>query len=113
MKRILYTFFSCLFCFSLFAQPCNTPAPGEFCPIAPLFCPDELDAFCGTTSMDPLTSTPTPFCGSVESDKWFKFQAAAETVIIELVPSNCLGTPTGSGIQAEIYYTENCGIFTS
>ena len=102
-----------LLCSAYLIAQCNLPfPPGDVCQDAPYFCYDLLDGYCSTTQFGSLIF-PNPFCGTVENDHWFKFQAGSSSLTLQLTPSNCQGTFNGTGIQGEIYQTDDCFNFIS
>jgi gliding motility-associated-like protein len=98
------------------AQLCN-PAPGsgpQGCQNAPLFCSEaEFDGYECFTDNTPAGPCPPPFCGSCENYQWFSFIAGSTTIELQITPSNCVGQPNGSGLQAHMYATDDCTTFTA
>ncbi len=71
---------------------------------APLFCDVwELDGYCGFTYSSGVSVCPEPFCGSCENYQWFAFMAPGPVVTLGIDAYDCVGTPTGSGMQAQIF----------
>lgn len=107
LRKSLLSLKALFLTFYIFGQ-CEFPVPpGDICQEATYICHDFLDGYCSSTAFGNFT-LPGPFCGTVETDKWFKFLAGSPSLTIEVVPSNCQGTPTGMGIQAQIYQTPDC-----
>ena len=100
---------------NLFAQ-CE-PAPGTgplACQEAPIFCSIlELDGYSCTTSNSGVGLCPALFCGSCENYQFFAFTAGFGDIELEINVSNCNGTGMGSGLQAEIFQTDDCVNFIS
>ncbi len=125
MKRLLPFFlFGFVFFVSdfsgLYAQ-CNDPfspePPGtgpQACQNAPLFCSEaDFNGYCGNTYNSGVGPCPGPFCGSCENYQWFSFIANSTTIQLEIVVTNCQGTAMGSGMQAQMYQTDDCSNFTA
>lgn len=90
---------------------CDPPAPpGLTCQEATFLC--SLDGYCGSTDFFNNPNVPNQFCGTIESAQWFAFTADAETVTMGVLVTNCNGTFFGSGLQAQIYQTDDCQSFT-
>ena len=98
--------------FPLFSQCDSFPDPGsgEFgCTEALQFpCEQLLSGICGSTSNTGVGPVPAIFCGSVENNVWYSFEASSTQVVIDILVSNCEGTPNGSGLQAQMYETTDC-----
>ncbi|MBK8490534.1 MAG: hypothetical protein IPL49_06380 [Saprospirales bacterium] len=97
---------------------CNLPFPPgtgpQGCQNAPLFCSEaDFDGYCSTTSASGVGICPGPFCGSCENYHWFSFIAGSSTITLTITPSNCVGQPNGTGLQAQMYATSNCSTFTA
>lgn len=91
------------------AQECNFPLPPTtLCSNAPLLC--DLDGYCSNNAGATNTGTPNAFCGIVENNEWVSFVAGSETFILEMTVSNCQNS---SGLQAQVFYTEDCQNFTA
>ena len=101
---------------------CNT----QTCPmgvVSPALCaeeacviasPSDLNGFEGSTTPDfNACDIPGPFCGSIENNRWFAFIAPNSTITFSFEVENCVGTPNGGGIQAEVYSTNDCNNFVS
>lgn len=79
---------------------------------APLLCSVwELDGYCAYTFPTYPGPCPLAFCGSCENYHWFGFMATSETIELAIYPSNCTGTETGAGLQAEVYEKLENGSF--
>jgi Secretion system C-terminal sorting domain len=97
------------------SQPCaSSPVGGDLCSTAPLLS-NPLDSICGVTSPAPVYNADSPgnlasnFCGSIENNQWFRFQATATTMTLNVDVSSCANS---FGIQAQIFSTPNCTNFT-
>jgi hypothetical protein len=109
-----------LFCLSFLVvsdlqAQCNDPATptpglGTFgCEEAPLLCSlSELDGYFNCTAETGVGFCPPQFCGTCENYQWFSFVATTTSLQIEIIPLYCDGTPTGNGMQAVIYETDDC-----
>jgi hypothetical protein len=100
------------------AGQCNDPAPPgtgpNACDQAPVFCSvSELDGYCSSFSNTGVGICPPPFCGSCENYHFLGFVANSNSISLLITPSNCSGTPDGTGVQAQIYETSNCSSFTA
>ncbi|MCP4439937.1 MAG: T9SS type A sorting domain-containing protein [Aureispira sp.] len=83
--------------------PCGSnPAPTDICTAAPLI--NNLNGFCGTTAATYNATShgnvSSVFCGSIENNSFFQFQATGPTVSINYWIS---GASCTSGIQIEIF----------
>lgn len=112
---LVKTVLSCCFLMTIqivsLAQ-CDPPdPPGLTCQDATFLC--QLDGYCGATNFLNVPITPGPFCGSIESAQWFAFVPDSSEVLLQILVSNCAGTASGSGLQAEIYQTDDCLNFIS
>jgi subtilisin-like proprotein convertase family protein len=82
------------------------------CAEAPILCGEsELDLITGTLSPTGVGIVPPQFCGSAENYHWYGFVAGSPTISLEIIPSNCAGTPNGSGLQAMMFGTDDCENF--
>ena len=109
-RRILSVFVCLLFIgANIQAQTC-LPAPlgSDDCAGAPLMSCN-LDGYVGTTAGYSPGTPPDPFCGLVENDQYFRFEVDEVPVAINIVPENCT---TGKGLQASLYLTDDCNIFS-
>ncbi len=105
--------FACVclaFTLKLYAQcpPPGTPAPGNTCATAPVFC-GNLDGYCSTTdNNNPVHAFPGCTGFQLNNDEWLGFFAGTNTITFRITPSNCTddGT-TNTGLQGGIYAT--CG----
>ena len=85
----------------------QAPAPGKTAQEAPLLPLCLLDGYQYNTCDDPFPGyLPPIFCGTVENNGFLGFIATFSNITFTITPGNCTGTPTGSGIQAEIYGIE-------
>jgi len=65
-----------------------------------------LDGYTGTTSgFFPGFDSPF-FCGTIENSQFFPFYAPQEYVVFLVETYNCQGTPTGFGVQGEVYSSD-------
>ncbi|MBK6621753.1 MAG: PKD domain-containing protein [Saprospirales bacterium] len=79
-----------------------------------MFCSEaDFDGYCSTTGPTGVGICPGPFCGSCENYNWFSFIAGSTTIQLTITPSNCVGQPNGTGLQAQMYATSNCTTFTA
>ena len=119
MKRNLFTlFFICITLIGSNAQCIPNPdvSFGTSCSNAPIVCTEgySLTEFCGSTEYNPFPN-PTwdqpisnqDFCGSIDNPRWMGFVAATSNLDLYILVENCLGTPTGIGMQAMVY--QGCG----
>ncbi|MEK7258052.1 MAG: hypothetical protein AAB316_25055, partial [Bacteroidota bacterium] len=73
-----------------------------------------VNGYVGNTGTPNTGDVPGPFCGSVENNQWFAFLAPASgTLSLSFTSYNCAGAGGGSGIQAEMYSTNDCNTFVS
>ena len=82
----------------------QAPLPGKLPQDAPLLPLCLLDGYQSNTCLilgDFFV--PPPFCGSVENNGLLAFIATFSEITFSITPGNCQGTPTGSGIQAQVY----------
>jgi hypothetical protein len=78
----------------------------DACNDAPVFCSvSELDGYC---SLFPIPESEH----SCENYHFLGFVANSNSISLLITPSNC-GTPDGTGVQAQIYETNNCLNFTA
>lgn len=97
---------------------CNEPEPPgtgpSGCDNAPLFCSEAaFDGYCSETGATGVGICPGPFCGSCENYNWFSFIAGSTVIQLQITPVNCQGAGGGSGLQAQIYATDDCTNFTA
>lgn len=105
-----------LFCICLTASlknvaqcpPPGTPAPGNSCASAPVFC-GGLDGYCATTdNNNPVHAFPGCPGFQLDNDEWLAFFAGTNTITFRITPSNCTDdSTTNTGLQGGIYAT--CG----
>lgn len=88
---------------------CSTPVFADSPQAACVLCDlAALDGYLGTTEGFSPNITPGPFCGSVENNQFIGFIAPQESISFIIEAFNCVGTPMGTGVQAEIYQTNDC-----
>ena len=87
------------------APECDLPeAPGTDCFSSPLLCQQDLVGYCSTTwdFFNPIA--PPPFCAGADNNvQWISFVAGTEYMQLSITFNNCLGTPNGNGIQAQVF----------
>lgn len=106
--HILFAFFS--FSCIGYSQNC---VPGNSCFDAPLICGAVLDGLNSSTGPSNDITDPDIFCGIVENNQWIRFVACEPEAQIDLIVNSCNGTLQGSGLQAQIFATDDCFDFTS
>lgn len=83
--------------------PCPTPPPpgAEACQTTCVYC--DFDGYMGINNGTP--SGGNTVCGqiSIHNDQWFGFVAGTESIVIDILTSNCLN---GDGLQAAFF--DNC-----
>ncbi|MBK7406895.1 MAG: hypothetical protein IPJ40_01755 [Saprospirales bacterium] len=85
----------------------QAPDPGKTPQEAPLLPICLLDGYQFNTCYFPFPGfEPPPFCGTVENNGFLGFIATFSDITFTITPGNCTGTPTGSGVQAEVYGIE-------
>ncbi len=107
---LLLSLISLFVCSVGYSQVC---IPGSSCFDAPLICGVELDGYTHSTGAPNDITQPDIFCGVIENNQWIRFVACETTAEIELIVNSCQGTLTGSGLQAEIFATDDCFNFVS
>ena len=105
-KLLLTLGFQVLFFLKVSAQvtpPCPTPPPpgAESCQATCVYC--DFDGYMGTNDGTP--SGGNVVCGqiSIHNDQWFGFVAGTESIVIDIITSNC---QNGDGLQAAFF--DNC-----
>ena len=109
-SKYILILFLCLGLNHSLSSQCN---PGNSCFDAPLICGSILDGFNSSTGPSNDITQPDIFCGVIENNQWIRFVACEPQVVIDLIVNSCNGTLTGSGLQAEIFSTDDCFNFTS
>jgi hypothetical protein len=83
------------------------------CQEAPVLCSlSELDGYTNCLDTTGVGICPSPFCGTCDHYQWFSFIATSSFVQLEIQPSSCEGVFNGSGMQAMIFQTFDCMIFS-
>lgn len=103
--------------FNILVEPCsplcNSNPNGNnscFTPTGVTLGPN--DTICGFTDLnhtsDANADLTNDFCGSIENNSWFNFEADSSTMTFGIDVDNCL---SGYGIQAMVFQNINCNIF--
>lgn len=94
---------------------CNlNPNGSDLCSNATPVTLGPSDTICGFTdenyTANASTDLTSEFCGTIENNTWFSFQADSTTMTFVAEAGNCI---SGFGIQAEIFETSDCINFNS
>ncbi len=109
IKRLFLFIGTFLVYLTINAQDCNPPnPPSDRCVDAPVVC--DLNGWCGNSGGYTDTSQPDAFCGIVENNCWVSFRAYTTFLEIQITTANC---NNGAGVQAQMFYTEDCSSFES
>lgn len=91
----------------------RNPNGGDNCSAPTAVSLGPTDTICGYTDVthtpDVSTDLSNDFCGSIENNSWFTFIADSTTMTIRFDATDCL---TGFGMQAMVFETADCNIFT-
>ncbi len=98
------------------ASICNTQAEIEASCLPPgsgSSCNDaiqiyDLDGYSNTLVSINDQDQPSTFCGVVSNNQWIAFTAGTTDITLDIFAETCLGTASGTGLQAQVY--EGCGI---
>ncbi|TVR84201.1 MAG: hypothetical protein EA409_01445 [Saprospirales bacterium] len=104
--QLILTLLLLFFGFSSFAQDCNDPPPA--------LCPCDVEIICGFQALDgycldmpPNQVTSFTFVGCpnnvIDNPAWFAFVAGEEFLDMDIIPTNCSGFGSATGIHWVIY----------
>lgn len=104
--------------FNILVEPCTAPCTSNVnannsCSTPTAVTLGQNDTICGFTDLNhTVDSSPDldfDFCGSIENNSWFSFEADSTTMSFGIDVGNCL---SGFGIQAMVFRSTNCNTFT-